>query len=93
LPLDFVFHAAISTRFSTELLKTFTENLYFSVRSAMDWFQKCLATFSAIFIGPDPEFSFPKRNFPTSQAPARRLRFFAQACYHCQTAARCPGPK
>jgi len=40
---DFVFHAAISTRFSTELLKTFTQDLYFPVRSALEWFQKCVA--------------------------------------------------
>jgi hypothetical protein len=90
---DFVFRAAISTRFSTELLKTFTQILYFSVRSAMDWFQKCLGTFSAKNCGSDREFSFPKRNFPASHAPLRQLRFFAQACYHSQAAAKCTGPK
>jgi len=79
---DFVFHAAISTRFSTELLKTFTQNLYFPVRSALEWFPKCLATFSANYFRLDRQNSFPKRNFHASHAPLRQLRFFVQACYH-----------
>jgi hypothetical protein len=90
---DLVFQAAISTRFSTELLKTFTQILYFSVRPAMEWFPKCLATFSAILSGPDREFPFPKRNFPAAHALVRKLRFLVQACYDCRAAAECPGPK
>jgi hypothetical protein len=78
---DFVFHAAISTRFSTELLKTFTQDLYFPVRSALEWFQKCLVAFSANYFGPNRQFSFPKRNFPASRASLRQLLFFVQACY------------
>jgi hypothetical protein len=69
---DFVFRAAISTRFSTELLKTFTQILYFSDRSTLKWFQKCLAAFSANHSGADREFSFPKRNFPAAHVAPRQ---------------------
>jgi len=62
LQKDFVFAACISTRFSTELLKTFTQNLYFSRGWAMEWFRKCVAAFSTIFFGSDREFSVPKKN-------------------------------
>jgi hypothetical protein len=86
---DLVFHAAISTRFSTELLKTFTQILYFSDRSTLKWFQKC----PAAFFGADREFSFPKRNFPAAHAAPRQPRFLVRACYHCLAAAKCPGPK
>jgi hypothetical protein len=90
---DLVFHAAISTWFSTELLKTFTQILYFSDRSTLKWFQKCLAAFFANYSGADREFSFPKRNFPAAHAAPRQLRFLVRACYHCSAAAKCPGPK
>jgi hypothetical protein len=90
---DFVFGAAISTRFSTELLKTFTQNLTSLRSSAMEWFQKCIAAFSTIFFGPDHEFSFPRRNFP------HRIRL--RASCECSSAlaiigfvaAKCPEPK
>jgi hopanoid biosynthesis associated protein HpnK len=76
---DFVFRASISTRFSTVLLKTFTNYLYFLCDSAMEWFQKCPAALSAIFFGRDHEFSFPIGNFRALRS--RRLRTLVRACY------------
>jgi hypothetical protein len=76
---DFVFHGAISTRFSTELLKTFTQILCFPVREAMDWFQKCLAKFPQSFSGLTASFLSQKVIFPhrmrlrASCSPSRRL--------------------
>jgi chitin disaccharide deacetylase len=81
LQKDFVFCASISTRFSTELLKTFTNYLYFLCDSALEWFQKCPTALPTIFLGPDREFSFPKRSFRALRAFRRRLRTFVRTCY------------
>jgi chitin disaccharide deacetylase len=75
---EFVFRAFISTRFSTELLKTFTKILYFLCGLAMECFQKCAAAFPAVFFRRDREFSCPKRSLPARRARAGRLRRFVR---------------
>jgi hypothetical protein len=90
---DFVFLAFISTRFSTELLKTFTRNLYFPRRSATEWFQKCLPTFPQSFLAVTASFLSQKeialRVARTGDSCARSRALAIISC----GAAKCSGPK
>jgi len=46
---DFILREVFSTRFSTELLKTFTEHSYFLRCLLFEWFQKCVRSVLILF--------------------------------------------
>jgi hypothetical protein len=47
---DFILREVFSTRFSTELLKTFTEHSYFLRCLLFEWFQKCVRSVLILFL-------------------------------------------
>jgi hypothetical protein len=77
---DLIPAASFSTRFSTELLKTFAQYLNFLRRAAMEWFQKCVSGIPFLFIARGWEFIFPKKNLSDAvhkPAPFIRTRTLA----------------
>jgi hypothetical protein len=92
LQKDFVSRASISTRFSTELLKTFAQNLYFLKRWAAERFQKCLAAFSPFFFGNEPR-PWTKKKFSRAARQLAACMCLCTLAIRRRAAAKYPGPK